>query len=150
MNAFGEKTRRIVHVLGHCRFRNEGILEKRAAKTCTVRRQSYYKWLKNAQPIGSQTMLEMAYISNIGDTGTSDFRQVVRNTLPAVKMFQEFKNTVRMFSERCAPIFYKIVAAGRVMACHNGRASLVHFRDFGSQNGNRLDRRSLRHSGPLW
>ena len=76
------------------------------------------------------------YLGNIANTGTSDFRQVVRNTLPAVKMFQEFKNTVRMFSERCAPIFYKIVAAGRVMACHNGRASLVHFRDFGSQNGN--------------
>ena len=81
-------------------------------------------------------MLEMAPISNIGESSTSDFRQVVRNTLPAVNMFQEFKNKVRMFSERCAPICYKIVAAGRVMACHNGRVSLVHFRDFESQNGN--------------
>ena len=59
-------------------------------------------------------------------------------------MFQEFKNTVRMFSERCAPILYKIVAAGRVMACHNGRASLVHFRDFGCQNGNRFYMLSLK------
>ena len=48
-----------------------------------------------------------------------------------------------MFSEGCAPIFYKIMAAGRVMACLSGRASLVHFRDFGSQNGNRLVGRSL-------
>ena len=80
-------------------------------------------------------MEPMYHIGSIANTGTSDFRQVVRNTLPAVKMFQEFKNTVRMFSERCAPIFYKIVAAVRVMACHSGRAYLVHFRDFGSQNG---------------
>ena len=27
------------------------------------------------------------YLGNIANTGTSDFRQVVRNTLPAVKMF---------------------------------------------------------------
>ena len=47
--------------------------------------------LKSAYPIGSQTMVPRGYLGTIASTGTSDFRQVVRNTLPAVKMFQEFK-----------------------------------------------------------
>ena len=100
--------------------------------------------LKSAYLTYSQPMYEMASISYIGDTGISDFRQEVWNTVSEVEMFQEFKNTVRMFSEGCAPIFYTIVTAGCVMAGLSGGASLVHFRDFGSQNGNRSDRRSLK------